>query len=262
MITFEHNHIITEDIAHLLRSGSSTLFFRDDDTGVDNAGLVELIDVFAARDVPVSVGVTPAGLDRETQNLLSSLMSGDRRLIEIHQHGYSHANYGTERCKYEFGPSRTEEEQRGDLMNGRERLCEAFGEGVFKAFSAPWNRLSDVTISALEALGFKVFSRSLKQGGQGSAKKPTGLSAQLVEYSVSVDMYNWKERRCAAVNEIQRQIEAAAKRPAPLGIITHHALMDGPSRELLGVLLDELGRIDAVTFHTFEGLYRSSKEVS
>ena len=58
----------------------------------------------------------------------------------VHQHGLAHVNHEPDGRKFEFGPSRTHEEQRADIEAGRRLLAERLGDAVEPIFTPPWNR--------------------------------------------------------------------------------------------------------------------------
>jgi len=252
-------HILDQNTAQALLSRPINVFFRNDDVGSYDPTLNSLIDVFVTNRIPLTLGIIPRHLTPKSINYLKDLKDTPGSLIELHQHGYCHKNHGSQSDKYEFGANRPMTKQHQDLAKGWELLCKAFPERVFKAFSAPWNRVSEATILALESLHFKVLSRSHKLR---ESDAPYVSSGQPVEFNVSVDLYNWKKRRPATAEEVQIQIETVANRHSVLGILSHHANMNASSKTFLSELIEDFCRLSTVTFHTLEGLYLSSKDAS
>src|SRR5918999_1078613 len=132
-------------------------FFRDDDAGWGDARLVALLDLFAARGLPVDLAVIPAELDA---GLARELVA--RPAVGLHQHGYAHANHEREGRKCEFGPSRPEAVQRADVEAGRARLLALLGLRLDPIFTPPWNRCTAATGRCAAALGLTVLSREAR----------------------------------------------------------------------------------------------------
>ncbi len=231
-----------------LREAHPALFCRDDDAGLQNEGLFELAALLAESGTPLCLGVVPAALDNEGIDCIGNLLARHPRLIELHQHGWQHKNHGGKK-KHEFGPVRGLEEQQADIRNGWKRLKKLFGENVFAAFSPPWNRADENTITAVETQGFRVLSRALPL--------KTAPSKKVMELPVSVDLYDWKNRGLKSAAEIRRAFQKGLEFGEPIGILTHHAVMDEAERKFLGKLLEELQKA-GLRFYTFSHLVSRS----
>ena len=132
-------------------------FIRDDDAGWDDEGLGRLLDRCAARDVHIDVAVIPVELDRPLAATLCTRAATG--LVHLHQHGFRHVNHENNGRKYEFGPSRSHDQQLADIAEGRALIDEHLHPYVDSVFTPPWNRCTDETAAALANLGFKVLSR-------------------------------------------------------------------------------------------------------
>jgi len=199
------------------------VFFRDDDAGWGDGRLIELLDLFASRGLPVDVAVIPAALSAGLAGELRDRVSASGGRLRLHQHGYSHVNHETVGRKCEFGVSRTRVEQARDIAVGRERLAELLGEAVDPIFTPPWNRCTPDTGHCLAELGFRALSRE--------ARAVPLAVAGLTELPVRVD---WVR---PAVDELASRLAEAFACGAPAGVMFHHAVMDGADMRRAGELL-------------------------
>ncbi len=183
------------------------VFFRDDDAGWGHARLLVLLDAFAERGLPVDVAVIPAELDAGLARELRE------RTVGLHQHGLAHVNHEREGRRCEFGPARGAAVQRRDIAAGRERLADRLGDRVDPIFTPPWNRCTADTGRVLADLGFSVLSREARA-------EPLGVPG-LLELPVSVDYVR------LSPEELGTRIAAAIGDGAPVGLMFHHAVMDG-----------------------------------
>jgi hypothetical protein len=212
-------------------------FFRDDDVGWRHDRLRALLDLFDELALPLDLAVIPAELDRAAAEELLERIGRSAGRLGVHQHGYAHANHepSWER-KCEFGPARSRADQLSDIAAGRERLHALLGDAAEPIFTPPWNRCTAATGSCLVELGFELLSREA-----GAA--PLGV-AGLRELPVSVD---WLKRRHGArlpPGAIGALGAAAVERGGPVGVMLHHAEMDGAELEAAAQLLTTLAAHD------------------
>jgi predicted deacetylase len=206
-----------------------TVFFRDDDAGWRDDRLLTLLDLFAARGVPIDLAAVP--LDA-TPALAAELCARAEAtgLVGIHQHGYAHVNHEREGRKCEFGPSRDADAQLADIRAGRERLGELFGAALQPIFTPPWNRCTEDTGAALVELGVGVLSRD-------RTAVPVGLPG-LAELPVQVDWFAKRKGERLGRTAVGEQLGARAAEPAPLGVMLHHAEMEEDDMAATAELLD------------------------
>jgi peptidoglycan/xylan/chitin deacetylase (PgdA/CDA1 family) len=203
------------------------VFFRDDDAGWGDARLLALLDRFAEHGLPVDLAAIPLALGADLARELAA-----RPGVGLHQHGLAHVNHEREGRKCEFGPARGAAAQRMDIEAGRERLAGLLGERLDPIFTPPWNRCTAGTGRVLAELGFAALSRE-------SRAAPLGVPG-LAELPVSVDWFAHNHGRRLEPRELAGQIAAAIAAGGPIGVMFHHAVMDGAdmrrAAELLGVL--------------------------
>jgi len=132
------------------------IFIRDDDVFKISDKFLKFNDILEKNAVPCMYAVIPGLLEKDCISFL--LEKFQTSLITIAQHGYLHRNYGDEKNKYEFGPSRSYNQQFDDIKEGYEIMRNAFGECFNDVFVPPWHFHDDNTIKVINNLGFRGFS--------------------------------------------------------------------------------------------------------
>lgn len=211
-----------------LEESPATFFFRDDDAGWDDDRLRRLLDVFDRHAAPLDLAVIPCALGER----LAAELRARLGTTGLHQHGFAHRNHEPEGRKCEFGPSRTEAEQRRDVLRGRLLLEGLLGGPIDPIFTPPWNRCTPATARALAAAGLRVLSRESRAPALGV----DGVD----ELPVHVDWFGRRKGVRLTREELGGRLAAEARAGGPVGVMLHHAVMDGDERrgvdELLGVL--------------------------
>ena len=212
-----------------------SFFFRNDDVGWGDERLSPLLDLFAARALPLDLAVIPGALGDDTAHRLSERCAAAAGRLRVHQHGWRHANHQSDGRKCEFGPSRATEDQRQDLRAGRARLQAALEPFIDPVFTPPWNRCTQATVDLLSADAYRVLSRDCG----ATPLKTSGL----VELPVAVD---WQKQMAEATDgsSLGPAIAQAVAKGSPVGIMLHHAIMTDDGHAALAALLDLLARHD------------------
>jgi arsenate reductase-like glutaredoxin family protein len=208
------------------------IFFRDDDAGWENDKLFCLLDSFAQTNMPIDVAVIPENLDAELSSELLSRWQRNKRLLGLHQHGFSHANHELNGRKCEFGSIRLKSQQKDDIAKGRDRLQANFGEAVDPFFTPPWNRCTQDTVECLEELNFKILSRDF------TATKLA--SSNLQQIPVHIDWSKFIKQSTKPFSELGQAIVQNLTSNKITGIMLHHADMDSRDLESLAEMLTML----------------------
>jgi len=208
-----------------------TLFIRDDDAGWRDDRLVRMLDVLAARGVPVDVAAIPV----EVGVWIAAELRGraESGLVGVHQHGYAHENHEAEGRRCEFGPSRSRGDQRHDIAAGRELLQAMLGPTLQPWFTPPWNRCTAETGEVLVELGFTALSRDRTAGRLGLPG--------LAELPIDVDWFATRRGRPLGREAVGAQLAAAVRAGGPVGLMLHHAEMDDAEMLALTGLIDLVG---------------------
>lgn len=213
------------------------VFFRDDDADRDIPQLRQLLQLFSSREIPLSLAIIPGSLTPDAAQLLALLPES----FELHQHGWMHTNHEPQGRKCEFGASRSYDQQRHDIAQGRERLRAMLGPvRVAPVFTPPWNRCTVETARALMDLNFEILS------------KDRSPALGMREVSISVDLFTWKNGPALKpLAQVAAEIEACRMASAaPVGILLHHKVMSGEAFANTAILLDAL--LPIARFHCLE----------
>jgi hypothetical protein len=213
------------------------VFLRDDDAGWDDGRLVALLELVAARGLPLDLAVIPTALTVQLAETLRWRQDSGFAL-GLHQHGYAHANHEPHGRRCEFGPARNAADQRRDIDAGRRRLVELLGPAVDPIFTPPWNRCTRTTGECLRELGFAALSREARA-------EPLEVPG-LPELPVTVDWFAQRKGIRLSRGEIGRFLAGAVGVKRPLGIMLHHADLDDDELAVVAELLDLLSGHDAV----------------
>ena len=238
-----------DQLKHALEQRRTPLpiFLRDDDVTTDEPRLRQLIALCAKHAAPLSLAVIPGRLTENAINLLEP--SND--LIELHQHGWQHANHESVGKQCEFGASRNYAAQRADIAAGQARMNQAFGARWFPAFTPPWNRCSATTAQALADLGFRALSRD--------ASQPSFDHPHLPEFPVTLDLFSWRGgATLRPLDELTDELSQQIIRADRIGIMLHHQVMPNDLNDDAFSLLDEwlrvLKQFPLVQFHSLQSL--------
>ena len=160
------------------------VFFRADDVAVPGHNVARLLALFTKYRLPISLAVVPAWLTGPRWGQLKKLGQNTPELLCWHQHGWRHLNHEKKGKKQEFGPSRSYDQIKRDIINGRDRLEIIMENSFYPVFTPPWNRCNLTTLKVLKELGYKAVSRIIDYGPPA----PNGL----VDFQVNVDLHTRK----------------------------------------------------------------------
>lgn len=208
------------------------LWWRDDDAIEPTHALDDLLNL--AGNIPVALAVIPATARPELAELLAA-----RPQVSIAQHGWRHANHADSGKKSEYPAGRPAALASAEIAAGQARLKALFGERVMPVFVPPWNRLAPEFLPLLPPLGVIGLST---MASRSAPSMPPGLAA----IDVHVDVVAWHDDRgfvgeAVALGMLVGQVQArrTEEEPeTPLGLLTHHLVMDGATGSFLERLID------------------------
>jgi len=209
------------------------LWWRDDDAVTVTPQLGNLLRL--AGEVPVALAVIPALARPELATTLDSMP-----LVAVLQHGWQHANRAPNGKKSEYPQGRCAAAVAAEIGAGQARLKALFGRRAVAALAPPWNRFAGEFLPLLPANGIAGISTMVSPSG---AALPPGL----VAIDVHVDLVAWHGDRgfigaAAALGGLVGHLRANRLGPAasagPIGILTHHLVMDGPTAGFLDRLIE------------------------
>ncbi|HVC57625.1 MAG TPA: hypothetical protein VND95_16865 [Stellaceae bacterium] len=210
----------------------AALWWRDDDAITATPQLELLLRV--AGGVPVGLAVIPA-LARPP---LAAAVSGEAQLAVL-QHGWQHADRAGNGKKSEYPQGRSAAVVRAEIGAGSARLKALFGRRALPVFVPPWNRFGGGLVPLLAEQG--IVALSAMASGPCRA-----LPAGLRTLDVHLDLVAWRGSRgfigtavalAGLVGLLRARRLAAAAAPGPIGILTHHRIIDGATAKFLDRLI-------------------------
>jgi hypothetical protein len=204
------------------------LWWRDDDAVAATPQLDRLVRLAGAT--PIGLAVIPA-LARPD---LAAALHGAPR-VAVLQHGWQHANRAESGKKSEYPEGRSAAVVEVEIRAGRSRLEAMFGSRALPIFVPPWNRFAAEFLPLLAASGMRRLSTMARGPGITPAAGPGALD-------VHVDLTDWRGGRdfvgvVAALGRLIGHLRARRLGPGddagPIGVLTHHRIMDDPTAMFL-----------------------------
>lgn len=206
-------------------------WWRDDDAGRPVPGLDRLLDLAERRSAPVALAVVAAWLEPQTQATIVS-----SRWASVLQHGIAHANHAPAGAKPVELAHRPLPELLAELERAQDRLRDCFGAVLLAVLVPPWNRIDPALIALLGGryVGLSTFG----------ARMPGEVAAGVWRIDTQLDPVDWHGGRGfvgdeVALGRLRTLVEAA---DGPIGVLTHHQVMDEAGWTFLDHLLDLIGR--------------------
>jgi hypothetical protein len=207
----------------------AVLWWRDDDAVAATPQLDLLLRL--AGEVPIALAVIPALARPELADALAC-----RPPVAVLQHGWRHANRAAGGRKSEYPQGRSAAMVRAEIAAGQARLKALFGPRALPVLVPPWNRFAAEYLPLLPDAGMMGLS------AMASSHPAAALPADMARLDVHVDLVAWRGDRgfvgtAAALGGLvgrlraSRQADGAA--PPPIGILTHHLIMDGATAAFL-----------------------------
>lgn len=232
-------------VAELDRWGEAgrvaALWWRDDDAVGASRNLSNLLRLAGAA--PVALAVMPALMRADLVEALDRAPS-----VSVLQHGWRHLNWAGSDKKSEYPKDRARAVVAAELAQGRHRLAELFGERACPVFVPPWNRFAPELLPMLLESGMTALST---MASPKQARSPDGL----MTLDVHVDLIDWRGDRgfigtAAAIDGLLARLRAqrlgAEAAAVPIGVLTHHLVMDRETTVFLDRLGSLIGAHDAV----------------
>jgi hypothetical protein len=208
------------------------LWWRDDDAVAWTPALDRLF--LTAGDAPLALAVIPADV---ISGLATALQPFPQ--VAVLQHGWCHANHAVAGKSSEYPPERHPVDVADEFDEGRQRLRLLFGPRALPMFVPPWNRFSDRFVPLLREAGIAAISQMAPR------KSIPGQGVAAID--VHLDIVGWHEgRKFIGVAVALGRLVAAlrARREAgdavPIGVLTHHLVMDSASEDFLMLLAETI----------------------
>jgi hypothetical protein len=210
----------------------ASLWWRDDDAVAPTPQLDRLLDL--SDGVPLGLAVIAADVVEE----LAAALDLFPRVAVLH-HGWCHANRSLAGRKSEYPAERHPVDVADELDEGRKRLVSLFGLRALPVFVPPWNRFADRFVPLLVEAGLTTLSQM--------APRKTAAPAGVRVVDVHVDVVDWHGHRGfvgtgAALGRLLAELRARRNADAgptdPIGVLTHHLIMDRAAEEFMAQLAE------------------------
>ncbi len=173
--------------------------------------------------------MVPGWLEGGVCAWLKNLAAIHANALEIHQHGFTHADYrvSTNETKYEFGPTRSFASQLADISQGATILRKEFGPHFVRVFSPPFGEYDDNTVSVLKQLPMEALT----------ALRPDATLDGLLQFPCDVDFLSWNPPRERSPDELSREWQQLSHETRV--VVVHPSLTCKESLEPVVSLLEQ-----------------------
>jgi len=210
------------------------VYFRNDDVAEYDRGTVNLLDTFTSNGIPIGLGVIPFRLTDATCKFLLKQVEANPKLVEFYQHGFAHVNHSdTLGRRYEFGPTRTTEQQEQDIRAGKEIMKERLGLEEVLGFVPPWHKFDESIFPILGSLDFEYFSVGVWNQVDETHIKATPIHLNMSDRDASGRWY------IKSFERLRREFDHYIKQYNTFGFLLHHPEFHGRDD---WAVIEQLGR--------------------
>ncbi|MGI9417794.1 MAG: polysaccharide deacetylase family protein [Geminicoccaceae bacterium] len=214
------------------RRGETIRFWwRDDDAGRPSPALARLLEMAERGSLPLALAVVPAWLEPDVQGQIAA--SAEATVL---QHGYAHKNRAKKGQKsIELGARAVDGIMR-DLQKGSKILEDAFGASFLPILVPPWNRIDEALYAHLHPGGYTGLSVFGKRASSEAAPDVSLVNTH-------VDPIDWRGTRGYLGEDVMlKRVIDQLDPDEPIGILSHHLVMDEACWTFLERLLSTLTR--------------------
>lgn len=197
-------------------------WWRDDDAVAATPQLDALLQL--AGEVPLAVAVIPALVEHSLVDALRT-----RPNLAVLQHGWRHANHQPAGKKSEYPASREAAEVAAELRAGADRLRALFGSRFVPILAPPWNRFAPEFMPFLAPAGLLALSTIAPTPTAPDESGIARVDAHLdpVAWRAGRGFIGMKPALRLLLGYLRAQRLRHAEPAPPIGILTHHLVMDG-----------------------------------
>ena len=175
------------------------VFLRDDDIDDITPNFLSFFKIVSDAQIPCVYATIPLKLTPQMREFIIE------QNMQISQHGYSHNNYDPI-SKYEFGPSRTYEQQKKDILQGWKILKEQLRDNLHNIFVPPFHGYDENTIKIIRELGMRL-------------SVPYDVECKNLKINIKIEKFQYKPK---PLSEFARALYREMKVHKTIGIYTHH----------------------------------------
>src|SRR5579871_2314464 len=238
---------------------TARFWMRDDDATETSAPLGELHALTNRFEITIGLALIPGAMHHS----LPDYLNGDAPNFRPMCHGWKHINHGSRIAPAEFGRGRPLTQLLEDAAAAREVFVRHFREAQ-PIFVPPFNRISGSLTRRLPSLGFaavsaipsrlsrRILDVRARIGGIPKFKLFPLFATPRID--VHIDLIDWRAHTAVDNRVIARALaqqlrgRRVAEPGAPIGLLTHHLVHDGPIWRLCDEILEVLRSHAAVEF--------------
>jgi FkbM family methyltransferase len=216
----------------------ANFWWRDDDATANTPASQRLLALAASLETVVGLAVIPS----EVEPGLPAALQGTSCVVW--QHGWLHKwsldEQGRQYSHGEFGEGRSLEAMMSDALEGQRAMDRLFEGGWQRVFVPPFHALTSAFKSVIPSLGYL---------GLSSGKPHKARISTVPEVNADIDIMDWPQRRFHGaeivvdmiVDQLRaRRQEAGSSASTPIGLLTHHLVMDEMAWQFVAYLLSFL----------------------
>lgn len=229
------------------RGETIRFWWRDDDAGRTSPAFSRLLEMAESRNLQLALAVVPAWLEPDVQGQIAGNAE-----VTVLQHGYAHVDHARKDAKsIELG-GRSIERITKDLKTGFAILEDAFGAAFDPVLVPPWNRIDQKLYRHLRACGYRGLSVF------GSRDDPD-IVPGITLVNTHIDPIDWRGTRGFLGEEVMLgRLMDQLDLDEPIGILSHHLVMDEPCWTFLERLFSLLAHHPAARLCSASHLFPSS----
>ena len=206
---FYNKSLLWNKVSTLVKKNKVKFWFRDDDAGIDNKSLDNLMQYLKDKKINLLIAAIPALSDNKLKTILDKYDN-----YVIGQHGYSHTNY-SESDLSEYPDTRKKEVIADELIKGNRILSNLFKDKYNKVFIPPWFEVGSTTKKLLKEHNYLAISNYWNNRIN---------SNEMIEINSQVDLVDWDNAYTFGgedyvLNQIISEIELGN---ICIGILLHH----------------------------------------
>ena len=224
---FYKESLLWDKVSTLIKKNKTKFWFRDDDAGIDNDSLDNLMQYLTNKNINLLIAAIPELSDDKLKLLLAKY---DNYIIA--QHGYSHTNYSKDELS-EYPDTRTKEVIATELTNGDRILSTLFNNKFIKVFVPPWFEIGGKTKKIIKEHDYLAISNYWK-----NQINPNGI----IEINSQVDLVDWdKAYTFGGEDFVLKQIISEIELGNTcIGILLHHERIGKETCYFLDKLIDTI----------------------
>lgn len=231
---YYQNSNLWDTLVNLLKKKKVVFWFRDDDIGICDNKMFELLNYMDKKNITMLLAVIPLLLSEETVLKLSHYNN-----YIVGQHGYSHSNFSlTEKAEYTKDRDINEVER--ELLLGNKKLEKLFSKQYIKYFIPPWFNIDDRTMKLL---------KRLKYNGVSNYWNNKVNKYGINEINCQVDFVDWQKAYSFGgedfvLKQIIKELESERDNYI-IGLLLHHERVGKETYKFLDKLI---GVIDEYSY--------------